>query len=285
MRNWLQDKYVIVTGASGGIGKELCKLFIEKYGANVIGIARNEEKIIQLQNELKEKSSAFSYRLFDVSQKQEWQNFAAFLKEQNIRPALLVNNAGMFPSFRKVVDTPSSVTEKVLAVNYFSIVYATEALLPLLSGDKKDKPAIVNVSSSASLCTVVGTSAYSASKRAVQGYTEALQLEEKGKTYVGIVYPGTTATDLFSGDKNTQNSALDLIAMPAPKMAKKIAKRILKKKKRSVLGWDAKLMNLSAKLFPVKGVGLICSVMKASHSKVFSEVFQYKKKKKNKSNW
>ena len=101
-------------------------------------------------------------------------------------------------------------------------------------------------------------------------------MEERGKRYVGIFFPGTTATDLFRNDENTKNSALHLVAMPAEKMAKKIAKRIVKKRKRSIVGWDAKLMNLTAKLMPVLGLRIICWVMKSSRSKVFSQVFKRK---------
>ena len=102
-----------------------------------------------------------------------------------------------------------------------------------------------------------------------------MQIEEKGKRYIGVIYPGTTATELFQADEKTKNSALDIIAMPARKMAKKIARKILRKKKRAVLGWDAKLMNFTAKLASVKGIFLICGVMKLSHSKVFTDVFDY----------
>ena len=68
-------------------------------------------------------------------------------------------------------------------------------------------------------------------------------------------------------------NSLDKIAMPVEKMASKIAKRILKKKKRSVLGWDAKLMNFTAKIMPVKGIALIAWGMKKSKSKVFKNIF------------
>jgi short-subunit dehydrogenase len=120
---------------------------------------------------------------------------------------------------------------------------------------------------------VVGTAAYSASKSAMKGYTESLQMEKKKGRYVGIVYPGTTATELFRNDKNTENSALQKIAMQPEKMAKKIARVIYKKRKRAVLGWDAKLMNLTAKIAHVRGLALIAWVMKKSKSKVFSNVF------------
>ncbi len=280
MKNWLKDKYIVLSGASSGIGRELCKIFIERFGANVIGIGRKEEKMLSLKLELGENANRFDYALFDVSQREAWEQFKNRLIGQNVKPCLLINNAGAFPTFNTVLKTPSETFERIMQTNYFSIVYAVEALSPLLVGNGKDKPAIVNIASSAALCTVAGTAAYSASKAAVKSYTEALAMEEKGKKYVGLICPGTTATDLFNGDTHTKDSALHFIAMPAPKMAKKIAKKILKKKRRAVVGWDAKMMNFTAKIMPVKGLFLIRGVMKASKSKVFTDVFDYNPKEK-----
>ncbi|MBO5240077.1 MAG: SDR family NAD(P)-dependent oxidoreductase [Clostridia bacterium] len=280
MKNWLQDKYVILSGASSGIGRELCKILIARFGAKVLGIGRNEEKMLSLKTELGENAEHFDYTLFDVSKREEWEQLKERLVKQNIAPCLLINNAGSFPTFNTVLNTNPETFERIMQTNYFSIVYAVNALSPLLSGSGKNTPAIVNIASSAALCTVAGTAAYSASKAAVKSYTEALAIEEKGKKYVGLICPGTTATDLFSSDEHTKNSALDIIAMPAHKMAKKIAKKILKRKRRAVVGWDAKLMNFTTKIMPVKGLFLIRGVMKASKSKVFTEVFDYKSEKK-----
>lgn len=280
MKNWLKDKYIVLSGASSGIGRELCKIFIERFGANVIGIGRKEEKMLSLKSELGENAQRFDYALFDVSQRELWEQFKNRLVSQNVKPCLLINNAGAFPTFNTVLKTSTETFERIMQTNYFSIVYAVEALSPILVGNGKDKPAIVNIASSAALCTVAGTAAYSASKAAVKSYTEALAMEEKGKKYVGLICPGTTATDLFDGDTHTKDSALNLVAMPAPKMAKKIAKKILKKKRRAVVGWDAKMMNFTAKIMPVKGLFLIRGVMKASKSKVFTEVFDYNSKQK-----
>lgn len=278
MRNWLENEYVILTGASGGIGRELCKLLIQECGARVIGVGRSEEKMLSLQAELGGKANLFSYRLFDVSRLENWENFKNELLESQISPKLLINNAGAFPTFDTLLNAGVETIERIMQNNYFSICYAVDCISPLLQGTEKDLPAIVNIASSAALCTVCGTGAYSASKAAVKAYTEALQMEEKDKKYVGIIYPGTTATDLFRSDENTQNSALSRVAMPAEKMAKKILKKILKKKKRAVVGWDAKLMNFTAKLMPVKGLFFIRFVMKKSGSKVFKNVYFDEKK-------
>ena len=270
MKNWLYNQNIIVTGASGGIGKELCRLLITRYNANVIGVARSEEKLRAFKDELGEFSHKFSYYVFDVSNKEAWFAFANTLQSQNTPIRLLINNAGIFPSFQTVENTPDEIIEMVMQTNFYSATYATQAFSTLLFADKTG--AIVNISSSAALCTIVGTAAYSASKSALKAYTEALALDKKDN-YVGIIYPGTTKTELFRNDVQTENSALDKIAMSAPKMAKKILRKIRKRKKRAVVGWDAKLMNFATKIAPVKGLFLIRYVMKKSKSKVFKNVF------------
>ena len=67
---------MVLSGASGGIGRELVKLLILKYNASVIGIGRSEEKMLALKKELGENASAFSYQLLDVSLKESWQALA-----------------------------------------------------------------------------------------------------------------------------------------------------------------------------------------------------------------
>ena len=264
--NYLQNKRILLTGASSGIGKEMSKLLVEKYGARVIGIGRNEEKLRALQAEL---GDNFTYYAMDVSVKENWENLAQKLKIEGAGIDLLINNAGVFPQFERVEDMTSEQIQAVMSVNFYACVYGVETMLNLLG----ESGGIVNICSSGALCTVIGTSAYSASKSAMKGYTESLALEERGR-YVGLIFPGTTSTELFRNDENTKNSALDLVAMPASKMAKKILKKIVKKRKRAVVGWDAKAMNLTAKLAPVWGLRIICWVMRTSKSKVFARVFK-----------
>lgn len=261
----LQNETVVLTGASSGIGREMAKLFAQKYGANVIGIGRNEEKLRSLKEEL---GGSFSYVAFDVSEKENWQKFAFDLQEKGVSPKLLVNNAGAFPTFLKAKDAGVETVERIMKNNFFSAVYAIDSVRSLLKTDG----GFVNICSSSALCSVVGTSAYSASKSAMKGFTESLALEEE--RYVGLIFPGTTKTELFRNDKQTENSAIDLVGMLPKKMAGKIVKKIVKKRRRAVVGWDAKAMNLVAKISPVLGLRLICWVMKISKSKVFENVFR-----------
>lgn len=278
MKNWLHGKTVVLTGASSGIGKEICKILICDYGASVIGIGRSEQKMLNLVGELGALSDKFSYELFDVGSKDEWTAFSERLTEKLVTPTLLINNAGAFIPFSKTESCDSESVEALTKTNYLSAVYACEALLPIIR--KSQTPAVYFVCSSSALCPVAGTAAYSASKGAMKGYAEALMLDSDG-LYVGIAFPGTTKTDLFRDDENTKDSALDKIALSPKKMAKKITSAILKKRKRIVPGFDAKMMSFTAKLAPVTGLTLIKNVMKASKSKVFTNVFGDATKKKD----
>ena len=271
MKTWLYENYVVITGASGGIGRQLCKIFVQKYKAKVVGVARNEEKLRSLQEELGE---SFSYCVFDVSVRENWNILKTYLVGNNVSPVLFVNNAGEIPPFCYALDLPVETYERVMQTNYFSCVYGVETIAPLMKKAGKKLPFIANVSSSAGLCPVVGTTAYSASKFAVRGYTEALGLDLKGKIKVGVICPGTTATDLFKKDEQTEGSALYIIAMSTEKMSKKIARRLRFRKRRSAVGWDSKIMGFLARLMPVKGPFAVRKVMKISKSKVFKNVFK-----------
>ena len=279
MTNWLKDNYVILTGAAGGIGKALTKILISTYGAKVIGIGRTECKLQALQTELGENAPSFSYFTFDVSVKENWTIFRAQLEEKNIQPVLLINNAGIFPAFKKALDSDEDVLTRVMQTNFYSAVYAIRALSPILVGVGKIKPAIYNISSSAALCSVVGTAAYSASKAALKGYSEALQLEERERLHVGVIFPGMTKTELFRDEKNMENSILDSFSVSAEKMGASIAKAIYQRKYHAVIGLDANLMNTVAKVAPANGLALVRWVMKSSKNKVFSQVFDFEKEK------
>lgn len=268
MKYDLNDKYVVVSGASGGIGFGIAKALIGSCGAKVIGIGRNEEKLKKAKATLGE---SFSYETFDVSEKDGWKRFADGLARREIFPVLLVNNAGTFPRFEKTVNVDSELVKRVSEVNFLSVVYATEALLPLLK--KNRDPGVYNVCSSAALCSVAGTAAYSASKSALKAYTEALILENTDGLFVGAAYPGVTMTDLFRNDERVKDSGVEKIASSPEKTARKIVKAIIKRKRRKVIGFDAAAMSWIARIFPVAGPKLVAFVMKKSGADVFSDVF------------
>lgn len=269
-KNWLFNKTVIVSGASSGIGKEISKILITKYNCNVIGIGRSEEKMLKFIEELKDYSKNFSYKLFDVSIKQNWIDFCEYINSNNIQIDILINNAGILPPFNKEINFTIEDVEKTFNTNFFSYIYASKLFMPNIL--KSKTPAIVNICSSDALCPLVGTSVYSSTKGAVKNYTEVMR-EENKNMYVGLICPGFIKTDIFRNQKQKTNKLIDFFSMDKVVAGKKIVKGILKNKKRYVVGFDAKFMDFMYRHFPRTSLKFFRWIFKTSKIQLFYDVF------------
>lgn len=274
-RDWMDNKTVIITGASGGMGKGVAEKLIKEHGCTVIGIARSEEKMKKVVEELGDYADKFSYQLFDVAVEQNWLDFVTYLNENNIKPDVLINNAGILPKFDRFQNYTVEYIKKAMDINFYSAVYSIHALLPILL--ESDSPAIINIDSSAALMTLAGTSVYSASKAALKSLSEALREELRGKCYVGIVCPGFTKTDIFrdqdSADAKAQKM-LNMVSTSCDRMVKMIMNDIKTKKPLGVHGFDAAFMNYFGRAMPVQGGRLFSAVMKMSKLPLFDAVFK-----------
>lgn len=272
---WLCGKTVIVTGASGGMGAGIAATLIKKHGCRVVGVARSETKMLKFIEELGPTyAEQFSYRLFDVSVKENWENFAKELEEQGIRPSVLINNAGILPKFKRFDRYSYDEIEQAMNINFYSCVYSVKTFLPVLL--QEDDPAIINIDSSAALMTLAGTSMYSASKSALKSFTEALRVEFKGRMYVGLVCPGFTKTDIFRDQTNAGGKGqkvMDMISTDCDLMVKMIMFGIENKRPMMVHGFDAHAMAVFNRLLPAKGSELFSLVMKLADIDLFGDVF------------
>lgn len=274
--NWIDGKTVIVTGASGGMGAGIAASLIKNHGCEVIGVARSEAKMLKFIEELgPDYAQQFSYKLFDVSDREAWESFANEITEAGKRPSVLINNAGILPKFKRFDRYSYEEIERAMNINFYSCVYGVKTFLPLLL--EQNDPAIINVDSSAALMTLAGTSMYSASKAALKGFTEALRVEFKGKMYVGLVCPGFTKTDIFRDQKNDGGKGqkvMDMISTDCDRMVKMIMFGIEHKRPMMVHGLDAHAMSAFNRLLPVKGSELFSLVMKMADIDLFNEVFK-----------
>lgn len=272
---WMNNKTVIITGASGGMGKGVAEKLIKEHGCTVIGIARSEEKMQKVVAELGDDADKFSYQLFDVSKEENWLTFVDYLKENKIHPDILINNAGILPKFDKFQNYTVEYIENAMNINFYSAVYSIHALLPLLL--ESPAPAIINIDSSAALMTLAGTSVYSASKAALKALSEALREELRGKCYVGIVCPGFTKTDIFRNQESSDDKAqkaLNMVSTSCERMVKMIMRDIKSKRPLGVHGFDAAFMNYFGRIMPVQGGRLFSNVMKLSKLPLFDPVFK-----------
>ena len=274
-QNWMNNTTVIVTGASGGMGKGIAESLIVDHGCTVIGIARSEEKMKKVVEELGPNAEKFSYKLFDVSVEQNWIDFAKYLEDNDIHPDILVNNAGILPKFDRFEHYSMADIEKAMNINFYSAVYSIHTLLPMIL--KSKTPGIINIDSSASLMSLAGTSVYSASKAALKSLSESLREELRGKCYVGIVCPGFTKTDIFRSQDASDakgQKMLNAVSTSCDRMVKMIMHDIRTRRPLGVHGFDAAFMNYFGRLVPVLGGHIFSSVMKISKLPLFDPVFK-----------
>lgn len=279
MKNWLDNKTVIITGASSGIGKELTKLLISKYNCNVLGVARNEEKLKFLKQELKsfndnDYSNRFDYVIADVSQKEDWQN----ILKKGSHTSLLINNAGTMPNFKSLDKFDEEEIDKVFNTNFKSIYYGYKTFIDLFR--KKENCGIVNITSSSALCSIPGQSVYTSSKSAATALSKIISGEEKGKVFIATYLPGTTKTNLFVSLDNKKpvfdekcNKIFNKISMKSKKLANKIAKSILKKKRYKIFGFDSKLLKFFNWLMPSKSTDIIKKAFQKTKFECFEDIF------------
>lgn len=181
----------LVTGASSGIGEAICKELVKR-GWTVIGIARSEEKLVQIQSEL---SDFFIPMICDVSKKKNIEETSKQILEKKLCPSLFFLNAGI--AGEAVIENPNQfdlkIHEMIMQVNYFGVLAWVEFW---------EKPCqengganfIVTSSINAIFAPPTG-SAYSASKAAIAKAFESLSLTYFGTNLrFSVVYPGPVDT-------------------------------------------------------------------------------------------
>ena len=200
-QNAHRARVMLVTGASSGIGAATARRLALEPQATLVLVARREDRLRSLASSLgKERVSWVACDLLDEDAPARVRDH---LLSRDGRLDLLINNAGA--SWRaRFADGGFENVRRTMAINFDAQVRLTEALLPLL---RESAPsAIVNVASTAARVARAGTGAYSASKFALVGWSDALRAEEAPNgVHVGLVLPGFIATEGFPQSELTGN--------------------------------------------------------------------------------
>lgn len=277
-KNWIFGRNVVITGCSTGIGKELTVQLVTKFGCNVLGVARNKEKLEALKKELGDK---FDYRRFDISDEQAWNDFSEEVKSIGYNVDVLINNAGMIQDFSQYGDMDIATVKKIVNTNFNSVIFGVAAFLPMIKKSKFGY--IVNISSASAILPVCGETIYSATKGAVKAFSESLAQDLSGYGIgVSCVMPGPVKTDLYktrdgADDKAKKNYELiESIGITAEKAAKRIIKAMRKRKTRVLIDSVAKLMDFGMRVAPSLTQKLTCKAMKAACNLVpaFAPIFK-----------
>jgi uncharacterized protein len=204
----------VITGASSGIGEAAARRLAREPEASLILVARREERLRALASSLGE--DRVSWVAADLLDDDAPARIRAHVQEHHGRLDLLVNNAGSGWRAR-FADGGYENVRRTMALNFDAPVRLTETLLPLLRASAPS--AIVNVASTSSRVARAGAGAYSASKFALAGWSDALWAEERPHgVHVGLVLPGFISTEGFPQTELTEK-ALTRWAVSTPERA------------------------------------------------------------------
>jgi NAD(P)-dependent dehydrogenase (short-subunit alcohol dehydrogenase family) len=232
----LHQQVAVITGASGGIGRCTARYFAAR-GAKVVVTARREEALRDLVREIEDAGGEAIAVPGDVTVRDDMRRVAAAAVEHFGRIDSWINNAAVYIQGR-VQDTTLDEYRRLLDVDVIGVINGTqcalEQMLPRGSG------VIVQVSSIAAKRGVPYTSAYSAAKAAIDGFTESLRAELWGSgVRLSILYPPTVDTPIYQHARGK----LGVLAKPAPpvedpeKAAREIARLAESGRRYAYFGW------------------------------------------------
>ncbi|TRY95633.1 hypothetical protein DNTS_017839 [Danionella cerebrum] len=195
----LQDKVVVITGASSGLGKECARVF-HAAGARLILCGRDQKRLQEVSDELRSNSNGKTQThtpctvTFDLSNTSLVSSAAEEILRCHGHVDVLINNAGI--SYRgHILDTHISIQRNVMETNYFGPVALTQAILPSMVERRKGHIAVI--SSVQGKISIPYRSAYSASKHATQAYFDCLRAEvDRFGLEVSVISPGYIRTNL-----------------------------------------------------------------------------------------
>ncbi len=249
----LNDKVVIITGASSGIGKALAIEFASR-GANLVLAARQYVALCELTESLIKKCNIQAVAVqCDVSNEDD----CSHLIKQTIltfnRIDVLVNNAGI--SMRALFkDVDLNVLKTLMDVNFWGTVYCTKYALPHI---QKTQGSIVGVSSIAGYKGLPGRTGYSASKFAMNGFLDALRIENlKTGIHVLTACPGFTASNIRNtalakdGTQQGESTLEEDKMMTAEEVAKIIVNGVENRARTLIMTGQGKLTVALSKFFP-----------------------------------
>ncbi len=244
----MEEKYALLTGATGGLGKAFCEELAAR-GYALLLTGRSKEKLACLRAELAARFPEVKTCVYpaDLSDIEDRKSLIKRLEEEGVRLSLLVNVAGA--DIQKGI---TEYTEEKLAfqcrVNFEAAVSLCRAAIAL----KAEKLEIINISSVSGIYPMPYFAIYSATKGALTSFSQALRQEMKGKgVSVTVILPGAMPT---REDIKTQIKGQGLwgrLAVKSPQAVASASLKAVKRNKRKVvIGFWNKLMRISTCWLP-----------------------------------
>jgi NAD(P)-dependent dehydrogenase (short-subunit alcohol dehydrogenase family) len=188
----LHQQVIFITGATSGIGLATVRLAVNE-GARVFMVARNEEELLLIQNEMRKMGHETAFAVADVAEEDQVRSAADHCIDTFGRIDTFINNAGI-SIYARVLDTETDEARRLFDTNFWGVVNGCNVAVPFM---KEKGGVIINVGSVLSYIGLPVQGIYSASKHAVRGYTDTLRREimaEKLPIQVTLIVPSAIDT-------------------------------------------------------------------------------------------
>jgi len=216
-----ENKIVVITGASSGIG-EACAIQFAKKGANLVLVARRKEKLLEVEKKLSQYNVKTMVISCDISDKSKVKQMCEQVLDEFNQIDILINNAG-FAIYGTISELSIEEIESQMNTNYFGMIYCTKNFLPKML--EQNSGHVVNVASVAASFGLPGISSYCASKFAMLGFSEGLQHELKGTNVkVTVVSPIMVKTNFFDHPSFSSMPKYSPTALNSKTVAKAVLK-------------------------------------------------------------
>ncbi|GLX12747.1 oxidoreductase [Pseudomonas straminea] len=190
--NNIQEKVVLITGASSGIGEGCARLLAEK-GARVVLGARRVERLEQLVEEIRASGGQAIARRLDVTDAADVQAFVDAAMAEYGRVDVLLNNAGVMP-LSMIEALKLDEWNRMIDVNIRGVLHGIAAALPVMQAQRSGQ--IINVASIGAYRVSPTAAVYCATKYAVRAISDGLRQEVGGDIRVTLVSPGVVESEL-----------------------------------------------------------------------------------------
>ena len=261
----VEGKTVVVTGAGGGIGRQLAIQLLAK-GASVAAVDIRMESLEQTKQAAGKNAARLSLHTADITDRKLVCSLPKEIEDRHGGIDILINNAGIIQPFVPFAELDYETIQRVMNINVFGMMYMTRAFLPYLA--EHSEAYIANVSSMGGFLPVPGQALYGASKAAVKLLTEALRSELTGTGIgVSVIMPGGVSTGITENsgvkmDASKQQKSSSNYKMTTPEEAASvIINGIMKNKPRILVGSDAKFMDFLSRMAPVQAAKYITKMM------------------------
>lgn len=218
-----QEKVIVITGASSGIGEATARLLASN-GARVVLGARRTDRLETLATEIRAAGGVADVLPLDVTRMDSMQSFIDFAVELHGRVDVLINNAGVMP-LSKLEALKIDEWNQMIDVNIRGVLHGIAAALPLMQQQRAGQ--IINIASIGAYAVSPTAAVYCATKYAVRAISEGLRQEVGGDIRVTVIAPGVTESELAEGISDeggrAQMREFRKIAIPGIAIARAIA--------------------------------------------------------------